>query len=131
MLGGEGRMTDGGSYDFPVVSEGSSNELIAAKPGTTVVEEPVYAWTGPGTYDHDEEQIGSVAIAQWKGSGGRVPFTAHFEFNDGEVVVLAGLVPGNGSWNGRGLVAYGGGSGKFAERHGPLDLESENPKRWG
>jgi hypothetical protein len=124
-------MASGGGYDFPVVSEGGSEELVAAKPGTTVVEEPLYAWTGPGTYEHDGDQIGTVTIAQWKGSGGRVPFTAYLEFNDDDVVVLTGLVPGNGSWNGKGVVAYGGGSGKFAERHGVLDLESENPKRWG
>jgi hypothetical protein len=124
-------MQGNGRYDFPVVSEKSGDELIEAKQGTTVAEEPAYKWIGPGPFDHDGEQVGTVAIVQWKGSGGRVPFTAHFEFNDGNVVVLTGLVPGNGSWNGRGLVAYGGGSGEFAERHGVLDLESENPKRWG
>jgi hypothetical protein len=124
-------MATGANGDFPAVSEKQNNDLIEAKPGTTVAEEPLYAWTGPGTYDHGDEEIGTVTIVQWKGSGNRVPFTAHFEFNDGDVVWLTGLVPGGGSWNGRGVVAYGGGSGKFADRRGALDLESENPKRWG
>jgi hypothetical protein len=124
-------MATGANGDFPAVSEGRSSELVEAGPGTTVVEEPLYAWTGPGTYDHGEKQIGTVTIAQWKGSGDRVPFTAHFDFDDGDVVLLTGLVPGNGSWNGGGVAAYGGGSGKFAERHGSVDVETENPKRWG
>jgi nitrite reductase/ring-hydroxylating ferredoxin subunit len=41
-------MATGTNGDFPAVSEGASNELVEARPGTIVVEEPLYAWTGPG-----------------------------------------------------------------------------------
>ena len=119
-------------YDFPVVSDGAGEELIAAPPGSTViVDEPFYPAEPPDPFGHGDEAIGTVTIVQFKGQGNRIPFTAHFEFNDGELVSLSGFVPGNGSWKGRGVVAYGGGTGKFTGRAGQLDLQSDNPKRWG
>jgi hypothetical protein len=129
-------MKEGPVHDFPAVSEsvdaGSTGSLIEARPGTTViVDDTVYQWVGPDPYDRGE-QIGTVTIVHWKSAtGDRVPFTAHFEFDDGDTVSLTGVVPGKGTWKGKGVVAYGGGTGKFAGRTGQLDLESDNPKRWG
>jgi hypothetical protein len=124
--------TEGGGYDFPVVSDRPGEELIGAPPGSTViVDEPIYPPEAPDPYGHGNEEIGTVTIVQFKGQGNRIPFAAHFAFNDGDSVSLTGFVPGNGSWKGKGVVAYGGGTGKFASRAGQLDLQSDNPKRWG
>ena len=124
--------TEGGGYDFPVVSDRRGEELIGAQPGSTViVDEPVYPPEPPDPYGHGGDEIGTVTIVQFKGQGNRIPFAAYFAFNDGDSVSLTGFVPGNGSWKGKGVVAYGGGTGKFASRTGQLDLQSDNPRRWG
>jgi hypothetical protein len=124
--------TEGGGYDFPVVSDRRGEELIGAQPGSTViVDEPVYPPEPPDPYGHGGDEIGTVTIVQFKGQGNRIPFAAYFAFNDGDSVSLTGFVPGDGSWKGRGVVAYGGGTGKFASRAGQLDLQSDNPRRWG
>jgi hypothetical protein len=124
--------TEGAGYDFPVVSDRRGEELIGAQPGSTViVDEPVYPPEPPDPYGHGGDEIGTVTIVQFKGQGNRIPFAAYFAFNDGDSVSLTGFVPGNGSWKGKGVVAYGGGTGKFASRTGQLDLQSDNPRRWG
>jgi hypothetical protein len=124
--------TEGGGYDFPVVSDRRGEELIGAQPGSTViVDEPVYPPEPPDPYGHGGDEIGTVTIVQFKGQGNRIPFAAYFAFNDGDSVSLTGFVPGDGSWKGKGVVAYGGGTGKFASRTGQLDLQSDNPRRWG
>ena len=129
-----------GGYDFPFVSVGTGEEfglLEEAPPsGTVVFVDDLYVATGPG-FEHGDEVVGSVTIVEWKSPRpGRVPFTAHFSIDSGnedepELVVLTGIVPGNGTWRGRGRVAYNGGTGKFDGRSGSLPIASENPKRWG
>ena len=124
-------MTDGG-YDFPVVSDGGSEELASARPGTTlIVDETVYAASDPETGFDRGDRVGTLTIVQWKGSGHGVPFVAYFLFDDDESVTLTGFAPGNGTWKGARMIAYSGGTGKFASRTGELPLESDNPKRWG
>lgn len=126
--------------DFPLVSVGTGEEvgLLADAPAgeSVVIEETLFEATGTGTAHDEEKPVGTVTIVQWKSPReGRVPFTAHFaigpEGEEPEIVALTGVVPGNGSWRGRGRVAYGGGTGKFEGRTGSLPLLSENPKRWG
>ena len=123
--------TEGGGYDFLVVSEKSGEALNEARPGTTVIsEEQVYPASSAEGFDHSDGSIGTVTIVQWKSSERRAAFIAHFAFEDGDSVSLTGFAP-NGNWLGRGVVAYSGGTGKFTGRAGQLDLASENPKRWG
>jgi len=126
---------DGYGYDFPVVSmkdEEPSVDLAAADPGSTVVQdETLYEAVGPDIFDIGR-RVGSLTIVHWKSSRGeRVVFTAHFEFDDGELVALTGVVPGRGSWKGVGRAGYSGGTGKFADRRGDIAVESFNPKHWG
>jgi hypothetical protein len=128
-------MYDGYGYDFPVVSmkeEQPTVDLVTAEPGATVVDdETLYEAVGPDTYDVGS-RVGSLTIVHWKSSTGeRVLFTAHFEFDDGEIVALTGVVPGRGSWQGTGRVGYSGGTGKFADRRGDIAVKSSNPKYWG
>ncbi|HEX2025061.1 MAG TPA: hypothetical protein VHH92_01565, partial [Actinomycetota bacterium] len=106
-------------YDFPVISEGTGQRvgpsLSEAKFGDTVLEEePVYDDTG-GDWRNGEwgEQVGTVTLSHHPTTvKGRILVHATFRFNDDEIVEFAGLVPGNGSWKGKGRLGYLGGSGK-------------------
>jgi hypothetical protein len=125
-------------YDFPAISESKGQRvgppLPDAKFGDTVLEEePLYEETG-GDWRKGEwgEQIGTVTLSHHPTTvKGRILVHATFRFNDDEIVEYAGLVPGNGSWQGQGRLGYLGGSGKFSDPRDDLDVDSTNPKRWG
>ena len=119
-------MADAPTYDFPVISD---DEKKAPKPGDTW-EEKLYEATDARFAKG--RQMGRVELEAERGQG--PPYlTARFTFNDGDTVTLRGEVPGMGSWIGKGRVEYvpGSGSGKFKNRTGSMEVEFENPKRWG
>jgi hypothetical protein len=128
-------------YDFPAISDGEVKHigpsLGDAKFGDVVLQEsPLFEYIGEdwkkGVWG---EQIGTVTLKHFPTTvQGRIFVRAQFIFDDGqnaETVEYAGLVPGNGSWQGRGRLGYRGGTGRFSDRGGELDVESTNPKRWG
>jgi hypothetical protein len=125
-------------YDFPAISDGEVQNigpnLSEATFGDVVLQEgPLYEDTG-GDWKNGEwgEQIGTVTLKHFPTTvQGRIFVRVYFVFDDGETAEYAGLVPGNGSWQGKGSLGYRGGTGKFSDRRGELDVESTNPKRWG
>jgi hypothetical protein len=116
----------GSKHDFPAVSEESPSTPGGGERSSEMVE-TVYQWKGPEKYGKGEK-IGSVTV---RSNGAR--FTADFTFDDRDIVTLDGAIPGNGSWKGKGKATYvrGKGTGKFANRTGDIEIESDNPKRWG
>jgi hypothetical protein len=131
-------MAQESSYDFPVISEREDGEAEAglrqAEPGKTKVwEEVLYQESGENWREGERgPSIGTVMLRHYVTKDStRVPVRAWFVFDDGDTVEYAGLVPGKGSWKGKGRFGYRGGSGKFADRGGELDVDSTNPKRWG
>jgi hypothetical protein len=133
----EANMVQRTSHDFPVISAEGQDAGVGfaeARFGETAMrEETVFEDTG-GDWANGEwgEAIGSVTLEHTPTSTpGRIWVRASFAFDDGDTVEYAGLVPGAGSWQGRGRLGYRGGTGKFAEPRGQLDVESTNPKRWG
>jgi len=118
-------------FDFPVLSDDrvyAGRTLDEAGPGEAVLSDET-AWKLVGTDEHWEPgtYLGSVTIQEIPTTRpGRTEFRATFDFDDYDPIVVTGFVPGNGSWIGRGRgAAHGGG------RHGPVDVEGRNPKRWG
>jgi len=115
-------------FDFAVLSDervDAGRSLAEAGPG-----EPVFGdeavWTFVGDWERGEE-LGSVTIQEIPTTRpGRTEFCATFDFDDHDPIVVTGFVPGNGSWVGRGRGAAHGGN-----RHGAIDVEGRNPKRWG
>lgn len=131
-------MSEGSSYDFPAISGGEVREagptFAEARFGEVATrEETLFEDTG-GDWRNGEwgTPVGTVTLKHSPTSvHGRVVVRAFFVFDDGDTVEYAGLVPGNGSWLGRGRLGYRGGTGKFASPRGELEVESTNPKRWG
>lgn len=128
-------------YDFPAISDGEVRSigpsLSEATFGDVVLQEsPLYEDIG-GDWKNGEwgEQIGIVTLKHFPTTvQGRIFVRAQFIFDDGqtaETVEYAGLVPGDGSWQGKGRLGYRGGTGRFSDRRADLDVESTNPKRWG
>ncbi|MDQ4005817.1 MAG: hypothetical protein M3135_05900 [Actinomycetota bacterium] len=131
-------MEDSPRYDFPAISDGDERRagptLDEARFGDTVFqEETLYQDTGGDWKKGDRgDAIGTVTLTQSPTTvSGRILVRAWFVFDNGETVEYSGLVPGDGSWQGKGRFGYQGGTGKFADRRGQLDVESTNPKRWG
>ena len=131
-------MAQDSSYDFPVISEREDAEagadLSGAEPGNTEVwEEVLYEENGENWREGERGRaVGTVMLRHYVTKNRRrTPVRAWFMFDDGDTVEYAGLVPGNGSWSGKGQFGYRGGTGKFADRGGELDVDSTNPKRWG
>ena len=133
-------MDDSPRYDFPAISDRDREDrrtgptLRDARFGDTVIEEEIlYEDTG-GDWRNGEcgEKIGMVRMIQSPTTvADRILLRAWFLFDNGETAEYAGLVPGDGSWEGMGELGYRGGTGKFADRRGQLGVESVNPKRWG
>lgn len=131
-------MAQASGYDFPAISGGDVREAGAsfadARFGDVAVrEEQVFEDIG-GAWQEGEwgAQIGTLTLKQSPTTvPGRIFVRAIFVFDDGDSVEYAGLVPGEGSWHGKGRFGYRGGTGKFAKPRGELDVESVNPKRWG
>lgn len=125
-------------YDFPAISDRDDRHvgpsLADAKFGDTVIdEETLYEDTG-GDWKKGEwgPAIGTVTLTQSPTTTrGRILVTASFVFDNGDTAEYAGLVPGEGSWRGKGRLGYRGGTGRFADRRDQLDVESVNPRRWG
>jgi hypothetical protein len=125
-------------YDFPAISNGNGRRvgpsLAEATFGDTVLEEETLYEDVGGDWRKGEwgEAIGTVTLRQSPTSvPGRVLLSAWFVFDNGESAEYSGLVPGEGSWRGVSRLGYGGGTGKFADRRGHLEVDSVNPKRWG
>jgi len=131
-------MAEGPRYDFPAISGGEVRDAGAsfadAEFGDVVVrEEQVFEDVG-GDWKNGEwgDQVGTVLLKHTPTTvEGRIIVCATFMFDDGDTVEYAGLVPGHGSWQGKGRLGYRGGTGKFASPRGELDVESTNPKRFG
>lgn len=124
-------------YDFPAISEGDDRRvgpsLAEASFGDTViVEETLYMDIGGGWKEGEHgAAIGTVTLTHSPTTiEGRIILHAWFVFDNGETAEYAGLVPGEGSWQGIGRLGYRGGTGKFADRRGHLEVESTNPKNW-
>ena len=125
-------------YDFPAVSGGHAQSagpsLGEAKFGDVVMQgEELFEDTGADWKNGKwGRRIGVLTLGH---SPTIVPdrklVTATFVFDDGDLAVYEGLVPGNGSWKGKGRFGFVTGTGKFADRGGGLDVESTNPKHWG
>ncbi|HYH27531.1 MAG TPA: hypothetical protein VEA19_02000 [Actinomycetota bacterium] len=126
-------------YDFPVISEGDEErrfgpDLAEAGFGETVVHEETIYREVDGDWRKGErgDAIGTVTLSQTPTSvRGRVLLHAWFVFDDGETAEFSGLVPGEGSWQGKGRLGWRGGTGRFGDRRGEITVESSNPKRWG
>lgn len=131
-------MKDTPRYDFPAISDRDDRHvgpsLAEARLGDTVIdEETLYEDVG-GNWRKGERgpAIGTVTLSQVPTSvRGRIIVHAWFVFNNGETAECAGLVPGEGSWRGKGRLGFRGGTGKFADRRGELEVDSTNPRRWG
>lgn len=124
-------------YDFPAISEGDERRvgpsLAEASFGDTVIEEETLYEDIGGDWKEGERgaAIGTVTLTHSPTTvRGRIIVHAWFVFDNGETAEYAGLVPGEGSWQGRGRLGYRGGTGKFADRRGHLEVESTNPKNW-
>jgi hypothetical protein len=134
----EGDMAQASGYDFPVISGGNVQEAGAsfaeARFGDVAVrEEQVFEDIG-GDWRNGEwgPPVGTVRLKQTPTTvRGRILVWASFVFDDGDTVEYGGLVPGDGTWVGKGRLGYRGGTGKFAAPRGELDVDSTNPKRWG
>jgi hypothetical protein len=129
-------MAQESSYDFPVISEREDTEAGAelSQPDKTEAwEEVVYEESGENWREGDRgPAIGTVMLRQYGlKDTKRVRVRAWFVFDDGDTVEYAGLVPGNGTWKGKSRFGFRGGTGKFADRGGELNVDSTNPKRWG
>jgi hypothetical protein len=126
-------------YDFPVVSERAVRplgpSLDEAGFGNVVLDgDTVFEDLGGDAWKDREwgKQIGTLTLVQVPTIvAGRVTVEATFVFDDGDQVTYKGLVPGNGSWKGRGRFGFVTGTGKFADRGGEIGVESTNPKHWG
>lgn len=93
--------------------------------------ETLYQDTG-GDWRNGEwgDEIGKVTLTHSRPGEQGITVRVSFEFRDGDTVEFSGLVPGNGTWRGRGRLRFERGRGKFADRGGELDVDSTNPKRW-
>ena len=128
----------GAKRDFPAVSGGDPRRagarLADAAFGDVAVEEyDLFEHIG-GDWRNGEwgEQVGIVTYRQAPTTiPGRVVAHVTFVFDDGDVVEYVGLVPGEGTWQGKGRFGYRAGTGKFAWPRGELPVESVNPKSWG
>lgn len=131
-------MSEATPYDFPAISGG---EARSAGPGladagfgeVAIQEEDLFHDIG-GDWQHGEwgEKVGTVTLKHSPTTiRGRIVVHATFVFDDGDVVEYVGLVPGDGSWQGKGRFGYRGGTGKFASPRGELPVEAVNPRRWG
>jgi len=127
-------------YDFPAISDAGDEErrvgprLEEASFGESVIQEEVLYEDVGGEWRKGEwgERIGMVRLIQSPTTvGGKVLLRAWFLFDDGTTAEYAGLVPGEGTWQGEGELGFRGGTGKFEGRRGHLHVESVNPKRWG
>jgi len=130
-------MQEGTRYDFPAISaEGRDagagfrevrfGEIAFRE--ETLFEDIGEDWKNGGW----GKSIGIVTLEHTPTSDARrIWVRASFAFDDGDTVEYVGLVPGEGSWHGRGRLGYRGGTGKFTGARGPLDVESTNPKHWG
>jgi hypothetical protein len=118
-------------FDFPVLSDDrvyAGRTLDEAGPGEAVLSDET-VWELVGTDEHWEPgtYLGKVTIQEIPTTRpGRTEYCATFDFDDHDPIVVTGFVPGNGSWIGRGRGAAHGGN-----RHGAVDVEGRNPKRWG
>jgi hypothetical protein len=127
------------TYEFPLISEDEdatqAEELTdeAAWVLPDVKQEMLYEDTGGDWKSGDRGNvIGTVTLSHTRTKRQqRVIVHAFFVFDNGETVEYAGLVPGEGKWQGKGRLGYRGGTGKFADRGGELDVEATNPKHWG
>jgi hypothetical protein len=133
----EQQQEDGRRFDFPAISNGNGRRagpaLAEATFGDTVLEEETLYEDVGGDWRNGEwgEAIGTVTLRQSPTSvPGRVLLDAWFVFDNGETAEYAGLVPGEGSWRGKGRLGYRGGTGRFADRRGHLEVDSTNPKHW-
>ena len=119
--------------DYPVISddrESAGASLAEIEPGQRILsDEKVYATDDEWSkLDH----IGDVTIQETRSTRpGKILFTALFDFGERGTIEVSGLVPGEGTWNGRGQAASGRGTVDFAGRSGPVPIEGRNPKRWG
>lgn len=131
-------MSERNRFDFPAISGGEVRMAGATLHDATfgeiaVQEEELFADVG-GDWRNGEwgERVGTLTLKHSPTTvPGRVVVHATFVFDDGDLVEYVGLVPGNGSWQGKGRFGYRGGTGKFALPRGELDVESTNPKLWG
>jgi hypothetical protein len=125
-------------YDFPVISDRDAGETRAGpdetEPGKAKSWEETLFQDVEGNWQEGQRgpEIGTLMLREYKTKKPkRVLVRAWFVFDDGDTVEYAGLAPGEGSWKGRGRFGFRGGTGKFADRGGELDVDSTNPKRWG
>ena len=131
-------MVEGSKYDFPVISgddrQVAGPSLDEAEFGdVTTHGETLFEYVG-GDWKKGVrgEPVGTLTLVHSPTMvKGRVFVRAIFVFDDGDTVEYGGLVPGNGSWKGKGRFGYRGGTGKFAEPRGEIQVESTNPKLWG
>jgi hypothetical protein len=125
--------------DFPVVSEGEGNDDLEVG-GWVMRVEDVFQATNDWDFDSNTwsfdrgVRVGTLYLELVRPTESRVVLTATFEFDDGDVVVLKGVVPYDDGARrlGGGRIATLGGTGKFRMRHGiEVPLQVRNPKRWG
>ena len=115
-------------FDYPVLSDervSAGRSLAEAGPGQRVFSDET-VWELIGDWERGKK-LGSVTIQEIPTTRpGRTEFCATFDFDDRSPIVVTGFVPGDGSWVGR-----GNGAAHGANRHGAVDVEGRNPKRWG
>ena len=125
----------GWSGGFPLVSDqGRGPAWTELRVGThvRVKPEPVYVPTDD-RFGHGDTPVGLVAISH--GDQGNGVFAAFFHMNDGSEAVVAGRMPGMDEdtlWLGKSTARVNEGTGSFEGWVGAdIEIQSENPKRWG
>jgi hypothetical protein len=122
-------------YDFPVISDGkrfvNDRDLSSADPGERILSEETLFRAGEGRFEKGPEVGVLVLDHVVTMRPGLTRATATFVFDDGDEVTFAGVVPGNGSWNGTGRFGFVSGTGKFEFPRRNLPVDAQNPKRWG
>jgi hypothetical protein len=116
-------------FDFPVLSDErvpAGRTLEDAGPGDQIVyEEKVWRL---GEERQPGDFLGVVTLVETvTNRPGRRPFSATFDLEGfDDAIEVSGMVPGNGTWIGRGV-----GNGRGGGRTGRVPIEGWNPKSWG
>jgi len=105
--------------------EAAGPSLDHAGPGDLVVHDE-REWVFVADWERGDE-LGWVTIEETVTTRpGHRPFRATFDLEGYDPIEVTGVVPGDGTWVGRGR-----GSGRGGDRTGAVAIEGRNPKSWG
>lgn len=112
-----------------------STDDVAGAPAASVaaVDDPFFRATGddPDGFEHEDERLGTVHAAAVVGHGGRATWSVVFEFDDdGSTITATGWLPVVKGRPGTGTGTVTGGSGRYRDAGGELEVRAKNPRRW-